>query len=298
MAAVNCVLDCRCHLGEGATWHETEQSLYWIDPPVLHAYTPATGKRRQWTLPQRFSSFKFRKHGGVIVTLPTGIALIDLDNNKLEQIASVADPAVEHLNDSACDARGRFWTGSIDSRNGVWVDNPEQILPDPAGRLYRVDTEHSISSLPPNLELSNGMAFSPDGKSFYHANSHPGIVFAYDYDLDSGTLHNRRPFVDFIKRPGFPDGLTVDADGCIWVAEVRGGQVTRFTPDGREDRFYKLPTMMVTSLAFGGSRYDTLYITTMQRQLTEQQLKEQPHAGSLFAVVPGVTGVPVNSYGG
>jgi sugar lactone lactonase YvrE len=298
MSDVDCVLDCRCHLGEGPIWQEAEQSLYWIDPPTLHAWTPATGQRRQWALPQRFSSFKFRKKGGIIVTLTTGIALVDLNAQQVEPLGEVDNPGVEHLNDSACDPRGRFWTGAIDQRNGVWVNKPEQILPDAAGKLYRVDTDGGMTSVAARLELSNGMAFSPDGKVFYHADSHPGTVFAYDYDLDSGTLNNKRALIDFKNRPGFPDGLTVDADGCVWVAEVRGGQVTRFTPDGREDRFYKLPVTMVTSVAFGGSNYDTLYITSMQRRLSDDELKQQPHAGSVFAVKPGVSGVPTPAYGG
>jgi len=188
------------------------------------------------------------------------------------------------MNDGRCDRQGRFWAGSmaLDMAAGH-----------PVGALYRLDDQAARGPLGAQLDgfiVPNGLAFSPDGRTMYLSDSHPGVqkIWAFDYDIDSGTPSRRRLFVDMLEYPGRPDGAAVDAEGCYWTCGNDAGLIHRFTPDGRLDRSLAVPVKKPTMCAFGGPRLDTLYVTSIR---PGGDLADQPLAGGLFALNPGVTGV-------
>ena len=146
--------------------------------------------------------------------------------------------------------------------------------------------------------VSNGIVFSPDGRTLYHTDSRPGRIDRYDFDVDTGTLSNRRVFLDYADEGGrHPDGCTVDAQGGLWVAEINGWRVARYTPEGRLDRELRVPVSKPTSVMFGGKDLSTLFITTMRFGLPDDELERQPFAGRLFRADPGFTGVPEHEFG-
>ena len=188
------------------------------------------------------------------------------------------------MNDGRCDRQGRFWAGSmaLDMAAGH-----------PVGALYRLDDDANDAPLRPQLDgfiVPNGLAFSPDGRTMYLSDSHPSVqkIWAFDYDTDSGTPSGRRLFVDMLDHPGRPDGAAVDADGCYWICGNDAGLIHRFTPDGRLDRSLAVPVKKPTMCAFGGARLDTLFVTSIR---PGGDLSDQPLAGGVFALNPGVTGL-------
>jgi sugar lactone lactonase YvrE len=165
------------------------------------------------------------------------------------------------------------------------------------GALYRYDAQNpnDASVLAPQLQelvVPNGLAFSPDGRTLYLSDSHPSrqLIWAFDYDIDSGTPHNRRVFVDMNDHPGRPDGAAVDSHGCYWICAIDAGLVLRFTPQGKLDRALPVPVKKPTMCAFGGPRLDTLFVTSIRPQGID--LADQPLAGGVFALNPGVQGLP------
>ncbi len=191
------------------------------------------------------------------------------------------------FNDGRCDRQGRFWAGTMQTNMGA----------EPVGALYRYDATADATVKPMQARLDklivpNGMAFSPDGKTLYVSDPHPSVqlIWAFDYDIDSGTPHNRRIFVDMNQHPGRPDGAAVDAEGCYWICAIDAGQVLRFTPEGKLDRALPLPVKKPTMCAFGGPQLDTLFVTSIRPQGID--LSDQPLAGGVFALNPGVKGLP------
>ena len=198
---------------------------------------------------------------------------------------SIFGPVV--FNDGKCDRRGRFWTGTMDRETHR-----------PLGALYRVDTDFSVHRMDGGVTLSNGMGWSPDDRTMYYCDSRPGVVHAYDYDIATGGIANKRLFIDFRERGGHPDGCTVDAEGGLWIAEIGAGRVVRFDPSGREVATVKLPVTRPTSVAFGGPGLRTLFVTSMRLGLTEAETAAQPDAGCIFAAEPGMAGLPEPRFAG
>jgi sugar lactone lactonase YvrE len=229
-----------------------------------------------------------RAGGGAVAALGQGFAHVDLDGGTITPFADLGldDPSIR-MNDAKCDRRGRLWAGTM-----------SETLADGAGALYRLDTDGSIALVVPGVTVSNGLDWSQDDRTMYFVDTLRHGVDAFDFDADSGSLSNRRRLVDVPEREGLADGLTVDADGCIWVALCFGGVVRRYTPDGRLDATVRLPVTMATSCAFGGVGYRTLYITTGTTTLAPDERRRQPLAGSVFHVEPGAEGFPPTPYGG
>jgi len=277
----HCVLDARNELGEAPLWHPAEGALYWVDciSRELLRHVPGTEELMRWSLRDAPGSFAFCQDGRILLAHRRGLAFFDPATGlETPLTAKGVDFAVERFNDGKCDAHGRFWVGSMDRQ-----------LKRPIGSLYRFDRRLNLERVDSAfMTLSNGIAWSPDGRVMYVCDSRPGAVLSYDFEPQSGTVSNRRVFIDYIGRPGRPDGCTVDAEGGLWVAEFDGSRVSRHDPDGKCEREILLPVTRPTSVAFGGTQLTTLFITSMRNGL---DLLSQPLAGGLFAIDPGVKGM-------
>jgi L-arabinonolactonase len=289
-----CVLPARAQLGECPVWSAAEARLYWvdIDGRAVHRYDPATGLDEQRAAPGRPGSLALTATPGrLLVAIERRLAFIDWPSGAwLDWIALEPDGGRgNRLNDGRCDPAGRFWVGSM-------------FDPAAAGRatglLHRIDRDGTAVTVRSAIGVSNGLAFSPDGRTMYFADTHRDTVWAYDYDLDTGDATNERVFLDFSSLPGRPDGACVDEDGCYWSACVFGSMVIRVTPAGAIDRRIVVPVKKPTMPAFGGPGLSTLFITTIGGGGSHPDDPTQPDAGGLFAVDAGVRGLPEPSFDG
>lgn len=281
-----------CVLGEGPMWSDRDEALYWVDIVAkrIFRFRPSDGDVAIRELPFAPSAIVPRKAGGLLLITKKGMAILESFEGALESIAvPMIDFTREVFNDAACDQAGRLWIGTRD------INAKEA-----KGRLYRIDANFDVTAHAEGLVISNGIAFSPDGRTMYHVDSRPGRVDAYDYDPDRGTIGGKRLFLDYAQlgTAGRPDGCTVDAEGGLWVAEVEGARLARYTPDGRLDREVTLPVSKPTSVMFGGPGHRTLFATSMQFGLSQAELEEQHLAGCLFALDVGVAGLPEPLFAG
>lgn len=277
-------------LGEAPMWHVPEGALYWVDAlgPAINRLG-ADGKVSRWAMPRIIGSFVFRRRGGFVGALQNGFSTIDLDSGRVE---TVIDPEPERpgnlLNDGKCDRRGRYWCGSRDAA-----------LTHPTGALYRLDADFSCRRMDEGFIVSNGIAWSPDDRRMYFADSRGETVFIYDFDIDDGAISNRRLFFSTRGMKGRCDGATVDADGFYWCALVHGGAVARIDAKGRLDRLVALPVKHPTMCSFGGEKLDILYVTSATALATDAERAAQPLAGSLFAIHGlGAQGLPETMFAG
>ncbi len=278
-------------LGEGPLWDPEGGVLYWVDSeaPKLWCHDPVTGAIDGWDLPGRtVGSLALRASGGFILAMDNGIHGFDPATGACELLATVFEAdGKRRLNDGKTDAAGRFIVGSMDA-----------VEREPLGSLYRVDTDFSVHPLDHGFIVSNGPCFSPDGRTLYHADSHATQINAYDYDLETGAVANKRPLVATRRHKGAPDGMTVDADGFIWSALIIAGKLARFAPDGSLDRLVEMPVHTVTSTMFGGPDLDVLYVTSMGKPVAGRDFGETD-GGGLFAVHGlGVNGRPEPLFAG
>lgn len=288
------VLDARNATGESPLWHAAEQALYWVDIPArqLHRLVPTTGAHSTWTGDEMLACIASRADhpGQWIAGMESGLfAIAPKDDGTLAStpIAHAAHAAHGmRFNDGRCDRQGRFWAGTM---------LMDMAAARTIGRVYRyqrdVNEEAALRVHFDEMIVPNGMAFSPDGRTMYLSDSHPTVqaIWAFDYDTATATPHNRRLFVDMTPLPGRPDGAAVDADGCYWICGNDAGLVHRFTPAGRLDRSLEVPVKKPAMCAFGGAQLDTLYVTSIR---PGGDLSDQPLAGGVFALRPGVQGLP------
>jgi L-arabinonolactonase len=275
--------------GEGPVWSADEQKLYWtdIESRLLWQLDPATGRTRSWKTKQKVCSFAFRERGGLLVAFESGLSFFDLDTGALEWIMDVEpDKPTTRLNDGRCDRQGRFIVGGYE----------------PGGRsltaAYRLDPDLSLHELFGGLASANSTCFSPDGRTMYFADTPKAVIWAFDYDIDTGVPSGRRVFCDFHDQPGIPDGSIIDSEGCLWNAQWNGARVVRYRPDGAVDRIIEMPCPNPSSLAFGGRDLDTLYITTSRLMMNDAQIERWPLSGSLCAVRTDVKGLPETKFRG
>ena len=280
----------RDQLGESPVWDERGQRLFWIDAlaGLIHALDPATGAAEQFRVPASIGSLALRGDGGAVLALRNGFATYDFDRRALTHGPSIGlDHPRVRLNDGKADPHGNFLAGTMHGDRA-----PDEA---PLGDLYRLDSSGALQLLESDLAVSNGPCFSPDGRTFYLADSARRIIWAYDYRAD-GPLANKRIFTDTEAEGSGCDGATVDAEGHLWSVLVRIGKIARFSPDGRIVRTIDMPVRHPTSVTFGGPGLDVLYVTSISR--SHALADDHPDAGGLFAVEGlGVRGLPAHRFG-
>ena len=288
---VECAVDARNTTGESPLWSAREAALYWVDIPegLIYRWLPTTGEQRTWRLPTAVGSIGLRERGGLVVAMRTGFYFLDLET---EALTFVYHPEPElasnRLNDGKVSPEGRFWAGTMDER-------PEK---EPIGNLYRLDADHRCTRMAGGVKVSNGLAWSPDGRTMYHSDSRGGAIFHYTYDPESGAVGPREVFVTMHPEWGRPDGGATDEEGCYWSSGVSGGRINRFSPSGELIEYVELPITHPTMPCFGGVDGRTLYVTSLRENLTDTELAKTPQAGGVFMLEPGVAGAPAALYKG
>ena len=273
-----------CAVGESPVWRASEGALYWVDIPkrLVHRLDLKSGGAPEcWKTDEMVACIAFDRQGGLIAGMQTGIFSLQLAPGGAVFATRLAAPrfAMDDMrfNDGRCDRQGRFWAGTM---------HMDMAAGHAVGCLYRYDATAGLSQpVQEGLYTQNGLAFSPDGARMYLSDSHPKarVIWCFEYDIDAGLPRGRRVFVDMRDQPGRPDGAAVDADGCYWTCANDGGRVMRFTPQGKLDRHVDVPVPKPTMCAFGGPGLETLYVTSI--------------AGPVFAVHPGVRGLPEPEFG-
>lgn len=278
-----CVVDCKNVLGEGALWCPVEQRLWWIDisKPTLWSWQARDGKVEHWPLPKPPGSFALRKNGGFLFAFRSGFATLEEPGAEPKWIGGL-ELGDERFNDGKTDRAGRFWSGTMDRKLGS-----------PIGQLYRLSTNLEAKAMDRGFTISNGIGWSPDDKTMYFTDTPSRRIYRYDFDRASGEVANRRVFVEVEPGHGGPDGMTVDAEGFVWSAQFDRWCVNRYAPDGKLERSIRLPVQRPTTCMFGGKNLSTLYITS-----ASFDVKDQPQAGGVFALEPGVRGLPEPRFGG
>ncbi|MFN3545857.1 MAG: SMP-30/gluconolactonase/LRE family protein [Mesorhizobium sp.] len=276
-------------LGETPLWCDRTGKLWWLDieRPKLRWFDPATGADGSTSLRGTFAGTQaLMADGRRLLAEDLALYALDLQTGTRTDLCAVEPGLDNRLNDGRVDARGRFWVGTMDNQ-----------LHRPNGGLYRVDPAGKANRVAEDVIVSNGIAFSPDGRTLYFTDTRRHLCFAFDLDLDDGAVTGRRVLADHTASGDRPDGACVDVDGCIWMAFFAGGRIVRHRPDGTVDRTIALPITNPTCLCFGGSDLNTLYVTSATKFLTPGQLDAEPLAGALLAIHGAGQGLPEHRFG-
>jgi sugar lactone lactonase YvrE len=279
------VLDARANLGEGPLWDARSGELLWVDIMVgiVHRFDLASGVDRAFDVGQPVGAVVPRASGGYAFALRDGFAVGDAGG--VTVVAPIETDRLDvRMNDGACDSRGRFWAGTMQLENERG-----------AGALFRLDATGAAETMLTGVTVSNGIAWSPDDATMYYVDTTTRGIDSFDFDVDTGTIAGRRRLATIEKSAGHPDGLIVDAEGCLWVALWEGWAVRRYAPDGTLLGIVEIPAARVTKPAFGGDALDELYVTTAS---PDERDDAQPHAGGIFRARPGVRGLAPHAYTG
>ena len=290
--ALELVLDAKAEIGEGPVWDDETGELVWVDIAggLVHRTTPG-GVDRVLDVGRHVGSVGLRHRGGLVLATDDGFRLLDHGSNETRLIAAVEADSIgdtgTRMNDGWCDPAGRFWAGTMgyDKAPG-------------RGALYRLDPDGTVTTVIRDVTISNGLDWAADDRTMYYIDTPTQALDAFDWDHDTGDLSNRRRIMEFPLAGGAPDGLTIDADGYLWIAFWGGWCIRRFTPGGEVVAEIRLPVSHVTSMAFGGSDLGDLYITSAWSELSPSERTLEPLAGGLFRCRPGVLGRPVPRFEG
>lgn len=287
--AVEVAVPAGAGLGEGPVWDSALARLVWVDivGRAVHTYDPQTGRDASVLLEEMPGVAIPRQAGGLVLAVGHGFGFLGPDG-RVEPIEQIPQgPVTARMNDGNCDSAGRFWAGTM----GLAAEPG-------AGALYRLDPDLTVTCVLERVTESNGIDWSPDDRFMYYVDSMERRVDLFDFDPASGSIADRRPFAVIDEGEILPDGLTVDADGGVWVALWGGSQVRRFAPDGSLERVVALPTRQVTSCAFGGPDLADMYVTSAREWLAPEHLAQEPDAGAVFVCRPGVRGCPQRTFAG
>jgi sugar lactone lactonase YvrE len=285
MSSFECVLPAQAALGECPRWDERRGKLWWVDivAPALHCFDPASGNDIAISMPEHIGCFSLTEEGGFVAGMRTGIFLLDDSGRVVRKLCdNPENPATSRFNDGRCDARGRFWLGTLDEPKAS-----------SAASLYRYSGS-ALKTVDVGLLTSNGMAFSSDSRWCYHSDTPRFIIYRHAYDIDSGEVGPREDWVKFTPTAADrsrPDGASVDSEGFYWSALFEGGRMVRISPDGEIVGEYPLPVRCPTMCAFGGDDLCTLYVTTARNGRSAEELAAYPQSGGVFAMrvpVPGL----------
>jgi sugar lactone lactonase YvrE len=278
------VLRTPCILGESPLWDPVSESLTWLDIRRwrLHSWQPACGVMRSHRLPGLPGAAAHCRDGRLLLATPAGVGYYDLDSCRFERVAgTAADWPRSRFNDGKCDRAGRFWSGTMRTGGASGRE-----------KLCRFEAGRGLAPVDWGFTTCNGLGWSPDDRTFYLADTAAARIYAYDFDLASGAVANRRVFAQLAAGAGRPDGLAVDADGGVWVANSGGWGLTRYDPEGGILRSVRLPVPRPTSCVFGGAGLATLYVTSSRLGLSRRQRADAPLSGGLFVLEVGVRGLP------
>jgi sugar lactone lactonase YvrE len=274
------IADYNCNTGENPLWHPLEGRVYWVDIPAgrLFRYEPATGRHEQcYQAEEAIGGFTIQADGALLFFMARGAIKIWREGQPLTTVvAEIPQERSSRFNDVIADPAGRVFCGTMPTS--------EQL-----GRLYRLDTDGTLTELLDGIGCSNGMGFTPDGRHMYYTDSPKHEIYIFNYDPTSGAITNQRVFVRTPEGEGSPDGMTVDAEGYVWSARWGGGCLVRYTPEGIEVLRVPFPAHKVSSVVFGGPTYSDMYVTTANQEGKE---KEGPGAGALFRLNLGIRGEP------
>ncbi|MCD6596925.1 MAG: SMP-30/gluconolactonase/LRE family protein [Bacteroidales bacterium] len=278
-------------LGEGAFWDFKNQKLYWVDieGKKLHIYNPDSKMNQILSTPTRIGTVVPIDNKEAIIALEDGVYKIDTYTGNIELLSDVESKQVENrFNDGKCDINGNLWVGSMH------LDQSK-----PVAALYKINKSGKAEKMLDSITISNGIVWTSDNKTMYYIDTPRGNIRAFDFDASNSTISNERIAVYVPESLGYPDGMTIDEENMLWVGLWNGNAVARFNPqNGKLISKIDVPAHNVTSCAFGGTNLDKLYITTASVDMTEDEKKKYPNAGSIFVVTPGVKGVKGNYFGG
>lgn len=281
-----------CHLAESPLWFPSTESLYWLDigvPSTLFRWEIRTAATRSWRLPELATAIVASTNDELMVVAQSGVHRFDPRSGALHLVAPVNFPMQGmRFNDGGCDANGRLWVGTMPNDFAGEASQP-------IGSIWCLDSDLTFQRILEGFGCPNTFAWSADNTTMYLADSARGSVSAYRYDIAAGTLTDPRLFAA-PSQLGVPDGSAMDVEGCLWNARWGAGCVARFAPDGTLLQTVSLPTSNVSSCAFGGPDLQTLFVTTASVGLTEREREQQPLAGRVFSVTPGVTGMPPHRF--
>ena len=277
---VELIYKCNNNLGEGITFYNEEQSLYWLDisnKSKLYKFNLITNNKEMFELPEIVTATSVKSKNELILVSNNGINLFNIYNNKFERIINIENSFLSsRSNDGASDALGRLWFGTM--QNNFDKKGNDIPINKNIGKLYKVETNKKITIVEENLGIPNTFIWSPDNSKFYFTDTLTETIFKYDFDLESGEIKNKQEFAKFNR--GLPDGSTMDTDGCIWNCRWGGSSVIRFTPLGKVDQVIEMPVQNITNCVFGGKDLKTLFITTA----SNKGKNENDLDGSLFAI--------------
>lgn len=272
----------RCHGGENPLWDQRLQCLYFIDNTgrKAHRFFPQSGRTQTWDFPSVITTLVLGAGDGAVVTLRSGIHAFDFGTGELRLLHPLPDPPPYVYNDGKVDDRGRFVIGASTAN----FANPGL-----DGGLFRLDPDSHLSRIGSGIHFSNGPCWSPDRRTFYFSDSWLNTIYAYDYDIETGSASNRRVFATTHELGGLPDGATVDRDGLYWTALFRAGRVAAYRPDGKLERLIDMPVKLTSSVAFGGPSLDQLFVTTIAHDVvataqTGAREADEGLAGSVFVI--------------
>ena len=276
-------------LGEGPRWDAATQRLLWVDIEAgsLHLFDPSRDDDRAIPLGNRVGAAAPTETGRVLVALADRLAVVDLEDESVSTLVEIPHGDGMRLNDGVCDPAGRFWVGSmaLDYATG-------------AGALYRYSRDGGLERMLDGVTISNGIGWSPDGGTMYYVDSMTYRIDRFDFDTFTGAISDRQPFVRIERGAGIPDGLAVDHEGGIWLALWGGGALRRYSPGGELEHVLAVPTDNVTACCFGGDDGRSLYVTTASVELSAEQRRQQPAAGSVFVTEVAVSGPPAQPFAG
>jgi len=280
------VLDARAKLGEEPIFVGEDNALFWIDgyAPSINRLDTLTGENCVWPLPEIIGSYAlYEDRSGAVLALASGLYDFSFATARMRlRHAAPYDRSILRFNDGRCDRAGRFWVGTLR------LD--ETKTPKGVASVYRLD-ERGLVEMIPDVSLTNGIAWSPDGRAMYVADRPNWRILAFDFDLSSGSVANRRTFTS-VREGWRPDGAAVDTQGGYWVALLKSGLIARFLPSGELDRLVRAPVSTAVMVTFGGPELDMLYVTSGSHWLSEEERVREPLAGAIWRFRPGVKGMP------
>ena len=282
------VVRTRAEVGEGPIWDAGTETLVWVDitGSAVHRFDPSTGHDLCMDVGIDVGAVAVRASGGLVLAATDGFRALAADGSQTLLVEVEADDPSMRMNDGKCDRHGRFWAGTMAY---------DESAPAGLGKLYRLDPDLSVRTMLDGVSISNGIDWSPDDRLMYFVDSRTQRVDVFDFDLDDGAISNRRTLIEVDAANGLPDGMTVDVNGDLWVAQWGGSRVVHYAPDGSERGMVRFPVSQTSSCAFGGGDARDLYVTSAARGISEDV---EPEAGSLFRARPGAVGQAPNCFGG